>query len=127
MTQNLIAKNLLSLATEPSFIHFKAFIVQFLVADTRLYTLPCRSVGPSVRPSVTFLFLHYRSCQTVRDCIAVYPALFLARVLILILDVAKPVQRRPPNGLLRWMRANRFGGCKGEGGGALMQSAESRN
>ena len=22
----------------------------FLVADTRLYTLPCRSVGPSVRP-----------------------------------------------------------------------------
>ena len=30
----------------------------FLVADTRLYTLPCRSVGPlvrwSVRPSVTF-------------------------------------------------------------------------
>ena len=25
----------------------------FLVADTRLYTLPCRSVGPSVRPSVT--------------------------------------------------------------------------
>ena len=27
-------------------------IVPFLVADTRLYTLPCRSVGPSVRPSV---------------------------------------------------------------------------
>ena len=24
----------------------------FLVADTRLYTLPCRSVGPSDRPSV---------------------------------------------------------------------------
>ena len=53
---------------------------QFLVADTRLYTLPCRSVGRSVRPSVTFLsseqFPHYCSCQTVRDWIAVYPALF---------------------------------------------------
>ena len=38
------------------------------------------SVGPSVRPSVTFLncerFSHYSSCPTVRDCIAVYPALF---------------------------------------------------
>ena len=34
-----------------------------------------------VGPSVTFLncerFLHYRSCPTVRDWIAVYPALFL--------------------------------------------------
>ena len=46
--------------------------------------MPCRSVrpsvGPSVRPSVTFLnwerFLHYRSCPTVRDCHAMYPALF---------------------------------------------------
>ena len=39
-----------------------------------------RSVGPSVRPSVTFLnserFLRYCSCPTVRDWIAVYPALF---------------------------------------------------
>ena len=43
-----------------------------------------RSVGPSVRlsvrPSVTFLnyerFSHYCSCPTVRDWIAVYPALF---------------------------------------------------
>ena len=38
------------------------------------------SVRPSVRPSVTFLncerFSHYRSCPTVRDWIAVYPALF---------------------------------------------------
>ena len=58
---------------------------RFLVACTRLYTLPCRSVGRSVsrsvRPSVTFLnsewFLHYCSCPTVRDWIAVYPALFL--------------------------------------------------
>ena len=57
---------------------------RFLVADTRLYTLPCRSVGRSVGryvgPSVTFLnserFLHYCSCPTVRDWIAVYPALF---------------------------------------------------
>ena len=28
-------------------------VISFLVADTRLYTLPCRSVRPSVRPSVT--------------------------------------------------------------------------
>ena len=39
-----------------------------------------RSVGRSVRPSVTFLnserFLHYCSCPTVCDWIAVYPALF---------------------------------------------------
>ena len=26
-------------------------VMRFLVADTRLYTLPCRSVGPSVSPS----------------------------------------------------------------------------
>ena len=55
-------------------------VLTFLVADTRLYTLPCRSVGRSVRPSVTFLnserFSHYCSCPTVRDWIAVYPALF---------------------------------------------------
>ena len=38
------------------------------------------SVGPSIGRSVTFLnsdwFLHYCSCPTVRDWIAVYPALF---------------------------------------------------
>ena len=38
------------------------------------------SVGPSVGRSVTFLnserFPHYGSCPTVRDWIAVYPALF---------------------------------------------------
>ena len=43
----------------------------FLVADTRLYTLPCRSVGHISE------FLQYCSCPTVRDWIAVYPALFL--------------------------------------------------
>ena len=52
----------------------------FLIAHTRLYTLPYWSVGQYVRPSVTFLnseiFLHYCSCPTVRDWIAVYPALF---------------------------------------------------
>ena len=57
------------------------FLCLFLVADTRLYTLACRSVRRSVRPSVTFLncdrFSHYCSCQTVRDWIAVYPALLL--------------------------------------------------
>ena len=65
-----------------SFLFFFSF--SFLVADTRLYTLPCRSVRPSVRwsigPSVTFLnceqFSHYCSFPTVRDWIAVYPALF---------------------------------------------------
>ena len=43
---------------------------------------PChvgRQVGPSIRPSVTFLnsgrFSHYCSCPTIRDWIAVYPAL----------------------------------------------------
>ena len=40
------------------------------------------SVGPSVGPSVPFLncerFSHYRSCQTVRDWIAVYPALLFS-------------------------------------------------
>merc|ERR1712142_212993 len=64
----------------PCFIFFLLFF-SFLVADTRLYTLPCRSVGPSVRRSVTFLncerFWLYCSCPTVRDWIAVYPALFL--------------------------------------------------
>ena len=57
---------------------------KFLVADTRLYTLVCRSVhpsvGPSVRRSITFLnyewLSHYCSCPTVFDWIAVYPALF---------------------------------------------------
>ena len=34
---------------------FVAFFL-FLVADTRLYTLPCRSVGRSVRPSVRHIF-----------------------------------------------------------------------
>ena len=41
------------------------------------------SVGPSVRPSVTFLncerLLHYCPCQTVRDCPAVYPTLILRK------------------------------------------------
>ena len=49
----------------------------FLVADTRLYSLP---LAMSVRPSVTFLnskrFSQYCSCPTIRDWIAVYPALF---------------------------------------------------
>ena len=47
-----------------------------------LDSTPCRvgrSVGPSVRPSVTLLncerFFHYCSCPTIRDCPAVYPAL----------------------------------------------------
>ena len=46
-------------------------LIPFLVADTRLYTLPCRSVRLTIRPSVTFLnserFLQYCSCPTVRN------------------------------------------------------------
>ena len=49
---------------------FYYFYYYFLVADTRLYTLPCRSVRRSVR-TVTFLncerFSHYCSCPSVRD------------------------------------------------------------
>ena len=54
-------------------------LVSFLVADTRLYTLPCWSVHLSVGRLVTFLnsewFLYYCSCPTVRNWAAVYPAL----------------------------------------------------
>ena len=45
--------------------------IKFLVADTRLYTLPCRSVGWSVRHIFEFC-----SCPTIRNWISVYPALF---------------------------------------------------
>ena len=55
-------------------------VTLFLVADTRLYTLPCRSVRRYVGTSEIFLncewFLHYSPCPTIRDYIAVYPALF---------------------------------------------------
>ena len=43
-----------------------------LVADTRLYTLPCRSVHRSVRnifeSRIREWFLHFCSCPTIRDC-----------------------------------------------------------
>ena len=68
-----------------SFFSIFIFPVSFLVADTRLYTLPCRSVRWSVGRSIIHLncerFLHYCSCPTVRDWIAVYPALFTAKLL----------------------------------------------
>ena len=55
-------------------------MISFLVADTRLCTMPCQSVGWSVCRSVTFLNSErvspYRSYSTVCDWIAVYPALF---------------------------------------------------
>ena len=54
-----------------------------LVVDTRLYTLPCRSVRPSVHPKYFWnceRFSLYCSCTTVRDWIAVYPALFLLKL-----------------------------------------------
>ena len=70
-------KQIINLQTKDLTIRFL-----FLVADTRLYTLPCRSVGRYVGPS-HFLnskrFSHYCSCPTVRDWFAVYPALFLTR------------------------------------------------
>ena len=58
--------------------------LSYLVADTRLYTLPCRSVrrsirrsvGPSVRHIFESRFSHYCSRPTVRNWIAVYQALF---------------------------------------------------
>ena len=50
----------------------------FLVADTRLYTLPCRSVGKSQLNSERFS--HYCSCPTVRDWIAVYLALLCNKI-----------------------------------------------
>ena len=64
---------------------YTLLLLSFLVADTRLYTLPCRSVDKLVGPSVTFLnserFLHYCSCPNVGDWIAVYPALFIKELL----------------------------------------------
>ena len=76
----VLAFGLMSVKT-PHAIHGPGICFKFLVADKRVYTLLCRSVGRSVGPSVTFLnskrFLHYCSCPTVRDWTAVYPALFL--------------------------------------------------
>ena len=58
-------------------------VTLFLVADTRLYTLVCRSVGPSIHRSVPNIFelradfaLLLLPNRRVRDWIAVYPALF---------------------------------------------------
>ena len=48
----------------------------FLVSDPRLHTSPCRSVGRFVTFLNSGRFSHYCSCPTVRDCLAVYPALF---------------------------------------------------
>ena len=57
--------------------------------------LVCRSVGPSVRPSVTLLnserFSHYCSCPTVRDWIAVYPALFLFNPVTMTIELPYPL------------------------------------
>ena len=59
---------------------FNTYQWTFLVADTRLYILPCRSVCWWVRQSATFTnfrrFSHYCSCPNVRDWIAVYLALY---------------------------------------------------
>ena len=53
---------------------------QFLVVDTRLYTLPRWLIHRSIAP-VNILnckrFSHYCSCPSIRDWIAVCPALFL--------------------------------------------------
>ena len=60
-------------------LHSIRFSCTFLVADTRLYTLQCRLVGRSVTCLNSERFLNYCSCPTVRDWIAVYPALFLLK------------------------------------------------
>ena len=49
---------------------------RFLVADTGLYTLVCWLVHWLVTLLNSERFLHYYSCPTVRDWIAVFPALF---------------------------------------------------
>ena len=48
----------------------------FLVADMRLYTLPCQSVGRSH----FWILSGFRSCPNIRYWIAVYPALLLVEV-----------------------------------------------
>ena len=65
----------------PARDYFLAGNLALLVVDTRLYTLPCRSVGRSVTFLNSERFSHYCSCPTVRDWIAVYPALFLSILL----------------------------------------------
>ena len=65
--------------------HFGTIMVilaLFLVADTRFYTLPCRSVGRSVGRSVHHIFEIWMVfalllLPNLHDWIAVYPALFL--------------------------------------------------
>ena len=62
---------------------FCKILRQFLVADTRLYTLPCRSVGLSLRPKYFWVasgFWHY----CFRDRIAMYPALFEDLTLLVV-------------------------------------------
>ena len=59
----------------------------FLVADTRLYTLLCQSVGRSVTFVNYEWFMHKCSCPTVRDRIAVYPVWFLFTSLFIALPI----------------------------------------
>ena len=64
-----------------------------LVLSFIQFFLLCWLVSRAVGPSVTFLnserFLHYCSCPTVRDWIAVYPALFLMKMGILPFPLIK--------------------------------------
>ena len=55
---------------------FHACCHLFLVAITRLYTLPYRPVR-RYRNIFELRFSHYCSCPSVRDWVAVYPALFV--------------------------------------------------
>ena len=96
-----ISKNLKfwHLEGNPSPVNPLCFRVHmFLVSDTRLYTLPCWSVRPSVRHISKFMrFSHYCSCPTVRDWIAVYPALFsipfLSVFLVMVENAFVPIER----------------------------------
>ena len=84
---------------------FFSVIGGFLLADTRLHHAVL--VGRLVCRSVTFLnferFLHYCSSPTIRDCLAVFPALFWSRATRLhpALSVRTSV-RRSVGPSIRW-------------------------
>ena len=62
-------------------IFWMNLIFQFLVADTRLYTLLCRSVRPSVRPSEIFPKLWADGLPCIRPCLRLHPSIWCFRIL----------------------------------------------
>ena len=69
-----------SLDSKPDYCYLN-IIFRCGYATLHLAVLVKPSLRPSIRPSITFLnceqFSHYCSCPTVRNWIAVYPALFV--------------------------------------------------